>query len=663
MKKIRASFLAGAFLLSSLASCKTVISGHIDFVLEGGEFTDPDFQTSYLEGPAGTPIFVDIPDPVKEGYFFVGWREKDNNGAYREINKRLYSDGKSYYYYPYGTDTFYAYFEPLTTLTFELGDEVSEASTLVAPVLGSSYFSGNKLSGYASKSLPSTSYLPTADGSADHLNFQYWYTEYPLVSSVDENDQKHYQIDTTQEKGEYRFDTSFGTDSMCFPIDSDVTLYAAWTADPTITVYFNIDGIEPVSFQAKDSIAEELTSLMNEKLGIDFDTEADAYYYPSDTKEKRFAGFYLDTEYKSLFALDSPISDESFSLYLKWENQVDVTLDYDGGTYNGETSHTFSDIYYENDFLGSDLYDTYQPTKENASFLGYTLEGSSFSFDLDPLPGEDITLKAIYQDYPTLTLKYDFPDDYTGENASLTDGTIRAKAGDSLTSYLSAFESQITDTSLCFAGYYVLNASSDEVDFTPTSMPYDDTTYYLRLNYKKPISIETYYNPSSDYVALSDSGTYSGYFGTSIADDGTVTQDLLQESTFSGYTDAITVGDSTYLYDGTYYDSAFTNEVYFPLYGESSHSVISTLSLYRKMTKAITLSFYDYDTRTSLDKSLLVLPGHLLSEYDTALTSLLGSGYSETYSLIAEIDGSEVEIKTILPSVDTIIYLKTKASS
>ena len=99
----------------SLISCGKA-KGRINFVLNGGSFVSPAFSTEYLEGTAGERIEVEIPDCKKEGYFFVGWMEKDKNGKYRAIDKRISDDGKdSYYFYPYGSTTLYAYFEPLVS--------------------------------------------------------------------------------------------------------------------------------------------------------------------------------------------------------------------------------------------------------------------------------------------------------------------------------------------------------------------------------------------------------------------------------------------------------------------------------------------------------------------------------------------------------------------
>ena len=98
------------FLSTLLPACRAGVTGRIYFDLDGGVFTDESFSTEMLVGDAGTPVEIKIPDPVKEGYYFVGWREKNSDGSYRQISKKLTSDGTLSYFYPYGNDTFYAYF-------------------------------------------------------------------------------------------------------------------------------------------------------------------------------------------------------------------------------------------------------------------------------------------------------------------------------------------------------------------------------------------------------------------------------------------------------------------------------------------------------------------------------------------------------------------------
>ena len=659
MKKKVLPVLLAASLFSPLASCRTYVSGRINFDLNGGAFTDENFQTTYIEGKAGTPILVSIPTPVKEGYYFVGWREKDSSGAYRVINKRLYSDGQSYFYYPYGTDTFYAYFEPLITLTFHLGDG-NENASFVAPELDSSSFSGNVLSGYATKGIPNTKYLPTAEDSKDHLNFDYWYSEYPLVSSTDKNNVTHYSLNTDVEPGQFRFDESFGSDGMSFPMDSNIDLFAHWTSDPTITVHFGMEGFSSTSFKASTSIEEELKNLMKENFGIDYSVASKVYTYLNESENirYRFSGFYLDPEFTSPFYLDSPILDQDIDLYLKWDEQVTLILDYNGGTLNGETSHTISNTYFEGDTLGEDVLTSYTPTKVNANFLSYTYNGKTFSFLNDKLPGGEVTLVASYHEWSSLTITYDYPSDYTGTKKE--DIVRKINAGESITTYITNAETAVADDSLVFVEAKLVRDDGTGEPNPYSTMPDKDIKVALVYDYKGEVSITSYDNSTGSYVASSlDPITVT--FDYSTDSSGKLVPTPLTLSSITGLEKSLTIGSNTYLYDGLYTDTDLTKEAVFPLFGTTSHDSQKVLPLYRKLTKGITLTFYNYDdkdreTKTSLG-TLLVLPSHQVSLYQSDLNTLLNVN-NKTYQTLYIKEGDNYrKLSTLLPSVDSEVYV------
>ena len=631
-----------------LPSCSQSISGTIYFELEGGKFTDESFSASYLTGEAGQPVLIDIPDPVKDGYFFVGWREKTTDGSYRVINKRLYENGNSYYYYPYGSDTFYAYFEPLVTIDFDLTQGNSEGK-LIAPKYQSEHFSDHTLSGYASKSIPSTDYLPTADATSQHLNFQYWYLKYPLISSTDENKTIHYSLDTSQAEGEYRFDKAF-EGSMAFLLDSNITLYAKWEADPSITVHFNMAGFEDYTFQAKDTATEELMALMNEKFDIDYNVTADNYYYTNsnDSEKYRFHGFYLNAEFTQIFSLDSSIGEGNFDLYLRWDKEISITFNYNGGTLNGESSHTIDTGYYGGDILGNLVLDDYRPTKEYASFISYQLNGKKFSFDRDALPNEDIELVATYDEYPTLYLKYDYPttlDDSLKEE----DKEYRFALGESLSSALTSFKSALAaHQELTPVNFYILDSSNEVRDFTLTNMPDTNMTVYLKVNYTPIVHVATLANVTTDYETLADTDLDTGYQ----ANYDFYFQSSFSQADLTNTTSLIKKSDATYLFNGFYYDSALTNKVTFPLALNSSHDSIPELTLYRKMTKAITLTFKEESTLATIG-TLSVIPGGQTIDYASEIATLCGS-----YTSLIVNDGTSAVLGNILPSSDCEILVK-----
>lgn len=639
----------GCSMFLPLFSCGSHLYGKINFELNGGSFKDTSFSTTYLEGPSGTPVLVDIPDPVKEGYYFVGWREKAKDGSYRTINKRLGEDGKSYYYYPYVEDTFYAYFEPLVTIRFDLTKGSDKNATLVAPLLDAASFDADTgmLNGYASKQISSVDYLPTASAEGQHLTFNYWYTEYPLISQVDENMQKHYSLDTNGTKGEYRFDRSFGTDYMSFPITTgnDFTLYASWSEDPTITVHYNVPGINNSVFQAKDNISAELTELMKSTLGIDYSiVDTKKYYYKNEdgTVDLRFAGFYTDPAFKEQFSLSSPIYDLDFDVYLKWEESIDVTLDYD----NGNPSEVIKG-YYENDVLGLEFLKNHTPTKANASFVSYQLDGADFNFERQPLPNHDITLKAVYDDYPFLILKYDYPSSYT--DLKLEDKKIALEPTTELASKLSSFKDDVINDAktaehhLECGSFYVLDGMI-HTSMIFERMPDEDLTVYLEINYKSEINFKTYANVSSGYEVQAVK-IDPIYYGVS---DPSVTLSSLPAAVF----DSLTIGTDKYLLDDLYTDEALTSVAIFPLAQSPSHINPSIFTLYRKMTKSIQLRFVEAAGSTTIDY-MDVIPGKSLATYSSELTALLGS-YTRLYIIDG---GTERTLSTIMPTSSMDVYV------
>ena len=623
-------------LLTSLFSCGNKMKGKITFELDGGTFPDS-FGTTYIEGESGTPILTEIPDPVKSGYYFVGWREKTKDGAYRTINKRTDKDGKSHYFYPYVNDTFYAYFEPLSTIVFDLtlGKDVAK---LVAPKVDSASFQDGKLNGYASKKLLSLDYLPTTSIENGHLTFDYWYTKYPLKAVTDENGQKHYSLDTAGEIGEYEFDRSFGTDNMCFPISetNEFVLYAKWTADPTITVHYNLDGVSDSVFQGKNNISSLLISEMLAKTGIDLNAADYTHFYTTD-KNKRFTGFYLDSDLKTRFNISSTIGDDNIDLYLGWDDKITVTLDYQDGTCNGKNKEEFKD-YYASDVLGKEFFDAHIPTALEKDFVGYRLDGNPFDFEKDHLPSHDVTLSAIYADYPTLSLHYDYPDGYSGTKRS--DSVTKVKGGSDISALLTAFETSMNDNSLVVSRFYKMDGT-DKVDLTSKQMPLINEDIYMEINYRPVVDFKVYMNTASSYELQSDIT-----FDKMYLDNGQiVTLDSLSDKTAS-----VEKLGSTYLFDGFYTDDTFKEKVMFPLYMISSHTERKSRMLYQKMTKAISVTFVEKTTGNAVGIAK-VIPESKISDSKEAV-ALLGE-----YSKLIIMDGTEEKEVSFFPASEATIYV------
>jgi hypothetical protein len=180
-------------------------------------------------------------------------------------------------------------------------------------------------------------------------------------------------------------------------------------------------------------------------------------------------------------------------------------------------------------------------------------------------------------------------------------------------------------------------------------MPDSDCTVYLKVNYTPHVQIETYANLSSTYDLISQSdladnysSSYSFYFENNFSQaDLTNTTDFIKDSS-----------NNTYLFDGFYFDTALTNKVIFPLALHSSHTSIPELMLYRKMTKAITLTFKEEST-SEIIGVLNVIPGSKTNDYIAEITSLCGS----FTSLILD-DGLSSILGNTLPDSDCSILVR-----
>lgn len=645
-------FLFSIALLVPLTSCNQYVEGTIFFDLDGGSFTDPTFNTTSLVGEAGTRINIQIPNAYKEGYYFVGWREKDSAGNYREITPKIDSEtGEYYYVYPYGTDTLYAYFEPLVEIAFDLTDAVNRNGQLIAPTIDvDKSFSDGVLNGYANKTIPSEDYLPIASG--DNLYFSYWYTEYPLVRREEDNT-SHYYLDTAQPIGEYPFVEQFES-GMVFPAVEDsqqLVLKAKWQEYPRVTVHFNIDGYSDESFQVERNatISKELEDLMLAKLDLDLTAAKDEYLFTSqDGNIYRFDGFFLDSSLTKQFNIDSSLSISDIDLYLKWSRQIEVTLDYDGGLFDNASS--MSVVAYEGDALG-ESYDEIKPTKDNADFIGFYNGDVKFNFVRYQLPAEDLTLVARYEEYPTLTFSYSYPEDYIGDKE--TDLTFIFKENSDITSALEQARNFDSDDTLMVGEFYTL-VGGEKNSFTATIMPEDDTIIYVELLYKPLINLITLFGKDDSYQTGEEGLTY---LSKSIDHNAYLDEETVftaGDSTYSLKNDYV-FEDKIYLYDGLYADIGFSSRIELPYALSFSTDKRNEITLYRKMTEAIKLNFYmrEGEELISMNKSLNVLPDKYLSDYIDDLQDLLG----DFDHLEIKVGDVYQTITTFLPSVDSDILV------
>lgn len=651
MKRIPVA-LTALFSLS-LISCGKA-KGRINFELNGGKFTSDAFSTDYLEGPAGEKIRVDIPDCEKEGYYFVGWMEKDKNGKYRAVDKRLDPNGKdSYYLYPYGTTTLYAYFEPLVSINFNLGIGKDRGASLVAPENDKESFSDNHLAGYVSKKISNDSYLPTVSCETGHLTFEYWYTKYPLVAIEDDNKVTHYKRDRSSEEGIYPFNKSFGNNTREFPLRDNTntrTLYASYVEDPKITLHYGIEGKQDYTFQAKDTIEAELKEIRNKEFSFDYSKQNEKLYYPSDTKVNRFAGFFIDEKCTSPFYRNSSIGSSDFDLYLKWNKKVNLTLDYDGGKVGDKTEETFTD-YYSEDVLGSDFQKAHIPSKANALFISFTLNGKDFDLASDALPIDqsEVVLTATYTNYPILSLSVDYPEGFTGNKAETS--TRSVKAGDDISSILTEYETTVgtlnSEDHLYPKGFFAVK-DGEKKEFSAKARPDKSLSLTYVLDYEGKRTIKSFYNPSSSYVVRD--GDREKYSSFTKETDGTITPEVFSESSFPELKTPKEKDSATYLFDGLFQDEARTKKFSFPVALETSHKTRNELTAYRKRTKAITLTINDYNDHSSTLKTIKVVPGSRIADYTDQLPAY--------QSLYIEDGGVLKPLSVCWPSTSSTIYLK-----
>ena len=602
--KFNGFVLLSALLLTPLSSCQNNNRGMIIFELNGGKFSDETFSMDRIEGIANTPLKIDIPDPIKEGYTFVTWREKLANGSYTDLKKIVASDGNAYYYFPYGSTTIYAYYEPLMSISFDLTEGKSNGGKIISPVK-STLFSekDNKLNGYTNKAIPSVDYLPKAD--ALEMSFDYWYLKKPLkIETVD--GVKRYVIDESQPEGHYRFDAQFQNESMVFPYiqNKDITLFAKWTNYPVFTVHFNIDSVEDYKFKAKnENIKDKLVSALKERLNVAYTGQEDLYY-PSDSKEKRFAGFFFDKDFKNQFFLNEEVFINSEDIYLKWNKKVTVTLDYNGGLYNNKDKDIFTD-YYTDDVIPEDIFSTYKPEKENHSFLFY-IDSNYVKPQDDPEAADylkyqigsrikdDLNLQAYYEEHPTLTIDYHYPSSYAGLEKSSSYVKIVKKEED-----LSAYFKEAQDRFLSedfnkqFAFYpvfYNLDSYGNEMKFTSSSIS-SSLTIYLKILYKTTVEIYPVLDTDIESSISSSKYTFSFDKDQTISSDDALFKDSLGKEK---------IGDDVYLPSGYYSSVNFSPN---PVYSEDDrillpiHTLLKDvdekIKIYKRIQKAIKVTFED----------------------------------------------------------------------
>lgn len=633
-------------LLSTLmvTSCQSVQTGTIKFEFDKTKisFVDPSYNSYELKGQSGTKIENGLPDVKQEGYYFVGWREKDSNGNYRAISQlKDESTNETYYCYPYGTDILYPYFEKEVKITFDCGVN----GKLVAPTNLSNDYTASIYSGYTNKVIYSTNFLPTA--SKENSRFQYWYTTKKIVKvNNTEGGGYHYALDESSEDGIYQFDKAFGTDNMTF-LDSDFTLYAYYEDNPYVTLNFGITGINDYTFQAYDeSIETKLREAIKSTLNVDYTD--DALYYPANNPTKKLSGIYLDQEYTKSTSLDIKVSNSDLNLYMRWNDRTTVTLDFNGGNYNGETTKVLDNYYIDDVVSKSDL-DNYVPTKENATFVGWKLEDGTTVTPDHTTVTKNMVIKAIFDDNPVLNVTYIYPVGYSKSSKTVT--TEKFKAGENVKSYiLSLMDDSLLSEGEHYNGLYQAtnnteSSSLNEKNYVAVTSPYMSSTttnYYISVAVDEKVTLKTIKDGTVE------SAETSKYFSKT---------DTVKLEEFGLGLDQ---DDGDLIYDGLYQDQACTKKIVsnrtgstYDLTDSKNKYYKGDSTVYRKMTTGVMFTFKNLSGEEI--GSATFIPGKRVSDND--VKSRMLSKFNITYTNFYEDENASKEITTI-PTTSKTIYVK-----
>lgn len=622
-----------------LASCNSTSMGTITFELNGGHFTSSN-SINQIKGESNTPIKVDFPTAAKDGYYFVGWREK-RNGTYSEIHKSKLDDGTEAYLYPYGSTTLYAYFEEEKSISFDVG---YTDATLVAPKESAENFDAatKTIKGYVNKSILEDE-LPTA--TYDKAKFQYWYTEYPLKTMTqEEGNVTYYVLDTSKEKGEYKFTAQFSLGQTVFPSYSNgetFVLHAKWSVNPTVVLDFNLAGVTEYSYQLSND--EEATFETVVKAGLKAKLNAEYADGKLIYNDKKLAGLYADKSLNDSISLSQKIETDT-TIYFKWADKITVTFDFDGGTSaNGLSAYTA----YQGDILDETVYTAYTPTKENADFLYFTLDDQIYHFGTTVLPNTDCTLKAVYDNYPTLNLTYAFAPGFDATVVTTKMVSYIVKSGNDITAYLDKFKADFATYDLKNSGkalsYYTYQ-NGQKAAFQGTTMPSGNTSIYLSIGANALVTYKTL-DENGNAVDVKDC---SGY----CSDTDRITDYTFTDTTNDHGISYIKVGEATkqYIYGGLYTDSSMDEDyrITEKRMGQTSADSIPTMTIYRMAIKGIKLTFVDEVGNTI--GSCYVAPGDKVSEYSELFASIVGSGKTLT------VDGKE--LTKSLPEEDKTVLVK-----
>lgn len=283
-----------------------------------------------------------------------------------------------------------------------------------------------------------------------------------------------------------------------------------------------------------------------------------------------FKGWYSDSELtKKVTSLDTyPYAD--CTIYAKWARICTITFETNGGTAKNPLSGAAGDLI----DLGEN------PTKENSYFTAWhTDAGLASPFTLDRFPEEDLTLYALWENYPTISFVTNYTDQ-TGATVTLEPVTA-AKGAELEPLDMSWAPMDKSSGTVVFDGWYSDSALTKQ--FYYGTMPDESVTLYAKWLHLYTITFDC--GPGASSVA-----PLSAFEGEEIK---------------APYHP---VSTSAEYFDGWYTDPTFSGAP-FAFTSMPDHD----LTLYAKWVENPSITFIDGFDETVI-ASVAVAPGTVVSE-------------------------------------------------
>ena len=372
----------------------------ITYVLNGGtNGANPETYTVEMKEP------ITLNAPSRTGYTFAGWFDADENGS--QIT--AVAGGKT------GNITLYARWTANTytvvfnanggdnamgglTLTYDVAEQLTECTLIRngytfagwatsengeiayldgATVINLASESGEEVMLYAVWT--ANSYTVTFDGNegtvqgigSKQVTFGSAYGTLPTATRTGYTFLGWFTAQTDGEKVEAQ--------TLVATFESH-TLYAQWEAIEYTITYYDTDGADGTETQTFTYADEDFAGAVLNSYS------RDGYTFNGWATSEGGYVAYADKALLSTLAL--PTDGKEVHLYAVWTaNTYKVTFDSDGGT--AVTGQTVA--------YGGKVSEPAHPTKEGHTFLGWTYNGETWTFESDTMPAENIELVAQWK--------------------------------------------------------------------------------------------------------------------------------------------------------------------------------------------------------------------------------------------------------------------------